>query len=410
MSSRRSSRRKLSLFAMPACRWRGLLALLLFGAARPLPAQMIDLNGNGMSDVWEWVYNAHGINPNADSDGDGFSNLQESIAGTNPFNSNSYPHIALGWYSPASFSVSVPCALGKHYTLLSVTALGSTNWVVETNLVARSGTNVTLTAPPSATMKFYRVAVSDVDSDGIGLMNDWEKYELGLNVSNAWSNGQQDLNGYAMSDYAYATNLLASQNVITIAATVPTATQPSPGQNPPATGQFTVTRGGFPLDSIVVNLGLGGPGIGYATAGLDYSNNLPATATLPAGTSSATYTLTPLANTNLQTPVISQWLILPGTNYTVGTQSNAAVVIYPSPTASGTGLLGQYYTNSSTTYTNAANFNPTNLFLTRIDPVIDFVWGANQSPAQFEQRALHRALDGTSAAAIFGNLRFRCGQ
>jgi len=45
---------------------------------------MIDLNGNGISDVWEWVYGANNVNPNADPDGDGFSNLQEAIAGTNP--------------------------------------------------------------------------------------------------------------------------------------------------------------------------------------------------------------------------------------------------------------------------------------------------------------------------------------
>ena len=75
-----------------------------------------------------------------------------------------------------------------------------------------------------------------------------------------------------LSDYAYVTNLLASQNVITIAATDPTATQPDPGQNSTATGQFTVTRGGFPLDAITVNLGLGGPGTGFATAGVDYSS------------------------------------------------------------------------------------------------------------------------------------------
>jgi len=361
------------------CQVLACLALLL--GTRPAPAQMIDLNNNGMSDVWEWTYNAYGASPTADPDQDGFSNLQEAIAGTNPYDSNSYPRIAFEFYSPTNFSVVVPSALGKLYTLLSVTNLGSTNWQFETNLEALSGTNLSLVVPPATVMKFYRIGVSDVDSDGSGLMNDWEKFQLGLSISNTLSNGRQDMNGNAMNDYEYATNLLASQNVISIAATVATATEPDPGQKPLATGQFTVTRGGFPLDSIVVNLGVAGPGIGFAAPGVDYSGRLPAAITLPPGISSATITLTPLANTNLQTPVIAQLQLLPGANYTVGTESNAAVVIYPSPTASGTGLLGQYYTNSSTTYTNSINFNPTNLFTNRIDSAIDFVWvSTNLSP------------------------------
>ncbi len=341
-------------------------------------AQMIDLNGNGMSDIWEWVYNAYGINPSGDPDGDGFSNLQESIAGTNPFDSNSYPHIPVVFSSPTNFSVTMPCALGKLYQLQSITNLGSTNWIVETNVEAVSGTNVTLTVPTASDMKFYRVAIADVDSDGSGLMNDWEKYQVGLNPANAWSNGQQDANGNALSDYAYVTNLLASQNVITIEATDPTAIQPDPGQNSTATGQFTVTRGGFPLDAITVNLGSGGPGTGSATAGLDYSN-LPTSVILPVGTSSTTIALTPLANTSLQTPVIARLQLLPGTNYTIGTPSNASVVIYPSPTATGTGLFGQYFTNSSTTYSSTNNFNPANLITNRIDPGIDFVWGSTNA-------------------------------
>lgn len=342
-------------------------------------AQMIDLNHNGISDVWEWTYNAYGIDPNIDSDGDGFVNWQEAIADTNPFNSNSYPRITVVSNSPGNFLVTLPSSPGKMYTLESVTNLGGTNWMVETNVEAMSGTNTTLTSPVSAIAKFYRVSISDVDSDGSGLMNDWEKYKLGLNPTNAFSNGTQDTSGNAMGDYAYATNLLASQNVISIAATDPTATEPDPGQHATATGQFTITRGGFPLDSITVNLGLGGPGAGFAAAGLDYSN-LPAAIILPAGISSATITLTPMANTNLAAPVIAQLLLLPGANYTIGLQSNAAVVIYPSSTASGFGLTGQYYTNSSSTYTNSANFNPTNLFLTRVDPVIDFNWTNGTSP------------------------------
>jgi hypothetical protein len=342
-------------------------------------AQMVDMNGNGMSDIWEWVYNAYGINPNSDPDGDGFSNLQEAIAGTNPFDSKSYPNIPIAFSSPTNFSVRIPCAPGKLYQLQSITNLGGTNWIVETNVEAVSGTNVTITVPTASEVKFYRVTISDVDSDGSGLMNDWEKYQLGLNPTNAWSNGQQDANGDALSDYAYVTNLLASQNVITIAATDPTATQPNPGQNSTATGQFIVTRGGFPLDAITVNLDGGAPGTGFAIAGVDYIA-LPGSVSLGVGVSSQTIKLTPLADTNLPTPVIAQLQLLPGTNYTIGSQSNASVVIYPSLTSSGTGLLGQYFTNSSTIYTNSNNFNPTNLFLSRVDPVIDFTWTNGTMP------------------------------
>ena len=321
------------------------------GTAR---AQMIDLNGNGMSDIWEWLYNAYGINP------------------------NSYPYIPTFSYSSSNFSVTVPCALGKEYQLQSTAMPGGTNWIVETNEVARSGTNITLTAPVTSSVKFYRVSISDVDSDGDGV-NDWEEYQLGLDPTNPFSNLQQDSNGNAIGDYAYVTNLLASQNVMTIAANVVTAIQPDPGANAAITGQFTVTRGGFPLDSVTVNLGLGGSGTGFGVSGVDYVA-LPTSVTLAAGVSSQTITLTPMTDTSLPTPVLAQLQLLSGANYTLGTPSNASVVIYPSPTASGSGLVGQYYTNSSTTYTNNKNFNPTNLFLTRIDPIVDFIWGTNTTP------------------------------
>jgi hypothetical protein len=362
---------------------RGLFFAALLSAffcATNSRARDIDLNGNGMSDIWEWLYNAYGADPNADPDGDGFSNLQESIAGTNPFDSNSYPHIPIVLYAPGYFEVTVPSAPGKLYTLQSTTNPPQGNWLAETNFEAPLGTNmITLAVPAPSGMKFYRVAISDVYSDGTGLMSDWEKYALGLVPGNPWSNGQQDGNGNPLSDYAYVTNLLASQNVVTITATGPTASEPLPGQKSTATGQFTVTRGGFPLDAITVNLGLGGPGFGFATAGLDYTP-LPGAVFMPAGTSSATITVTPLANTNLQAPAIAQLRLLSGANYTIGEQSEAAVVIYPSAAASGLGLFGQYYTNSSTTYTNTNNFNPKNLFFTRTDPVIDFNWTNGTSP------------------------------
>ena len=357
---------------------RSLAALLFLTATGLTPAQMIDQNGNGMSDVWEQICGAIALSPNADADGDGVSNLKEAMAGTNPNSSNSYPRITAIGTTSTNFSTTFPCAPGKVYQLQSITSLGGTNWTVETNLVVRSGTNLTLTALSAATGKFFRIAISDTNSDG-GAMNDCEKYQLGLDPFNPMSNNQLDANGNLLTDYAYATNRLASQNIFTIAATDPVTVEPDIASAATDLGVLTVTRGGFPLNAVTVNLGLGGPGAGFAAAGIDHSN-LPTSIAFPVRTSAKTISVTPLANTNLQVPVIAQMKLLPSTGYTLGSASNASVVIYPSPTSKGTGLTGYYFTNSSTTYTNAANFNPTNLFLTRVDSVVDVVWDPTNSP------------------------------
>ena len=354
----------------------GVCVLLL--TANRSRAQMVDLNSNGMSDVWEWVYGAASLDPNVDTDGDGVINRLEALAGTNPFDANSVPNISSVNYSATNFSVTLLNAWGKLYQLQSVQILGSTNWVNETNVIARSGTTSTLFAPADATMKYFRISVADVDSDGDGV-NDWEEYKLGLDPFNATSNGQLDGNGQPLGDYAYVVGKLASQNSVTISATDPIATQPDPGQNAADFGIFTITRGGFPLNSITVNFGLDGSGAGFATPGLDYLA-LAGSVTLGVGVSSVNITVTPLANTNLIAPVITTLKLLPGAKYTLGSATNASVLIYPSFTADGLGLVGQYFTNSSATYASTTNFNATNLFLTQIDPVIDFNWTNGTSP------------------------------
>src|SRR5512135_1435672 len=110
------------------------MAFLLLGAWA-LPAQMIDQNRNGMSDIWELLHGAAGADPLADSDGDGFSNLQEALAGTNPFDSNSYPRIAYVGATNGVFNATIAGSLGKLYQLQSTDGLAGSNWQVETNLI-----------------------------------------------------------------------------------------------------------------------------------------------------------------------------------------------------------------------------------------------------------------------------------
>ena len=354
------------------------VAVLFILGAASVHAQRIDLNTNGMSDVWETIYGTNGVNPNVDSDGDGISNLQEATAGTSPYSAASVPKISLAGLSGTNGSVALSGLLGKFYQLQSITNLGSTNWLTETSVLVTAGTNFNFPAPPSYAMKFYRVAISDVDSDGDGV-NDWEEYKLGLDPSNALSNATLDSNGNAMLDWAFVTNKLAQQNVITVTATDPATVEPDPGSSATDLGVFTFTRGGFALNPLTVNFTLGGPGAGYAVEGTDHVT-MARSITLPAGTISKTLTVTPLANTNLLAPVIAQVRLSQGSKYSVGTASNASVVIYPSPTVNGTGLLAQYFTNANLTYASTTNFNATNLFLTRVDPVIDYTWTNGSSP------------------------------
>ena len=163
MNARHSARRDRKFFSIGFIQTvhvlisRTLTAIVAGSAMSLAAVPMIDLNTNTMSDVWEQVYGASGLKPGDDSDGDGYSNLQEALAGTDPLNSNSIPKIVSSAYTAPMFSVTIPCELGKQYQLQSVTTFGSTNWVVETNVVARAGNTLTLSAATlSGTTKTHR--------------------------------------------------------------------------------------------------------------------------------------------------------------------------------------------------------------------------------------------------------------
>jgi hypothetical protein len=270
-----------------------LLALLLI-AARTAHTQMLDLNTNGISDVWETLYGAQGCDPDQDFDGDGVPNRLEAVAGTDPFDAGSVPRISRFTVTTNGIQVSMAGALGKCYQLQGSDVICSstaTNWRTETSMVARTNPMVTLTAAGDlrSRSRFFRMVVSDVDTDGDGL-NDWEEYQLGLDPLSATSNGKVDRNGKRMSDYQYVTNRLASQGLASL---------------------------------IVGSL-----------------KHQPATA-----------------------------------HAAVRGPAKAGILLSASSISAGTGLSGKYFTNSSTVYTNVANFNPTNLFLTTNDPVINISGG-----------------------------------
>ena len=67
-----------------------LIYLILLSYLVTLPAHAgIDQSGDGLDDIWQEVFGAQDLNKDEDTDGDGASNLAESVAGTDPFDAQS---------------------------------------------------------------------------------------------------------------------------------------------------------------------------------------------------------------------------------------------------------------------------------------------------------------------------------
>ncbi len=207
---------------------------------------IVDANANGMSDIWEKKYNggqlfpssAGGWNGYGDPDGDGWTNLREAAAGTDPFNSEApvgmvVPRIAHipGTYEqevaavdaspdsapedpsapgatgapglppvvidPPVFTLTWPTLPGKTYradvseNLLSWVPASGT-FLGDGDALSHESSNVYSDGGIPDKL-FWRIGISDIDSDGDGL-SDWEEHQLGTNPQN------RDSDGDAMED------------------------------------------------------------------------------------------------------------------------------------------------------------------------------------------------------------------
>ncbi len=124
-----------------------------------------DTDHDGLPDEWEL---ANGLDPNdptgnngaaGDPDGDGRSNLQEYLAGTDPHDSADYLRFDRVAITGNSCALTFTPRAGRVYSLESCDTLGATNiWTAVQSGI--TGTNSTTLLDPLVTARFYRLKVS----------------------------------------------------------------------------------------------------------------------------------------------------------------------------------------------------------------------------------------------------------
>ncbi|HTA30511.1 MAG TPA: hypothetical protein VK731_08490, partial [Candidatus Cybelea sp.] len=120
--------------------------------------------GDGIPDTWRLLYFGTVSNilsaANADPDGDGASNWQEYIAGTNPLDATSvFQFLPAASSIGSSFTLQWPSVVNKNYTLQSASSLGGGWTTVATNLIGNSQVLQWTDTNTVSGARFYRALV-----------------------------------------------------------------------------------------------------------------------------------------------------------------------------------------------------------------------------------------------------------
>ena len=180
-----------------------IMAVALLATANSHALTLTDSNSNGMSDYWEKHWNNGAVfpssfSPTADPDGDGWNNLTESVAGTNP--KDPQPPTGLVQVkitesptvegdptdAPKAFVISWPTIIGKQYKLMVSSDLSPGSWVLFDQPMMGTGAEIQIAVEPlnedgtRPQRLFWRVAADDTDTDG-DTLSDYEEAAKGTN-------------------------------------------------------------------------------------------------------------------------------------------------------------------------------------------------------------------------------------
>jgi uncharacterized protein (DUF1800 family) len=260
------------------------------------------------------VHGVSGLAAGGDADGDGWTNAQESLAGTHPLDPASRPPVpALQPAAGGTFVASWAGLAGKKYAPGMSTTLAAGSWTPAAADLFGAGATLQLAINPAgAPRAFFRLEIGDRDLDGDGIA-DWEEYAIGFDPTRSHTEREE-----ALDDARVIAGLTAA-STITVSAYDDTCSERWPD---PA---IIVVRRTSGLKPLTVNVSF----TGTATRSSDYAVALSGnTVSFGPGVREAFVEVSAIADSNdgeaTETVILTATA---GAGYTVGAQNSATVSI-----------------------------------------------------------------------------------